>query len=329
MNVCFVDHTSVRFTKKGFITVDENNQTVVVGKKKGELYEDAYSNYFVAKAEFFRSFFIPIYLPNFVSMRDTTLGGVEYKVLEALDTFVHRYNPQTDKFDIPIYHNVYYYYNLDKHLLDYICAIPTDVDRNMAFKEEFWLDYDFEDHSAHYADVFDIKNERYAYYDFYDDNNNPPSVITLSSSATATDSVLNFPIVNLNGDTTSIAELDGWLLLDLWMFGCRPCYDWMNKVDIQRQSPEGFKPDAEGIRLVNINVLSNNSERIMELAHRYHAEKSMYHAKGLSTVLRLNSVPQFYLISPDKQVVYTSAYLNDYKELIEAKNQYTLTHTKK
>jgi hypothetical protein len=48
----------------------------------------------------------------------------------------------------------------------------------------------------------------------------------------------------------------------------------------------------------------------------------MYHAKGIGKILDMHVMPQYYLISPDKQIVYKSHDLGDYSELLQAKTEY-------
>ena len=48
----------------------------------------------------------------------------------------------------------------------------------------------------------------------------------------------------------------------------------------------------------------------------------MYSGKGLSGVIELRYFGYYYLISPDKQIVFETYHLGDYSELLEAKANY-------
>ena len=52
----------------------------------------------------------------------------------------------------------------------------------------------------------------------------------------------------------------------------------------------------------------------------------MYSGKGIGGVIELPYLGYFYLISPDKEVVYDSSNLGDYSELLKAKSDYEKQH---
>lgn len=319
----FTDGGSYQFTKKTVVFVDDDNRDILVGKRKGGFYKSEYSNCITRRCEWFRPFLFPKEGIGFKSMRDTILNGDPYKVLTHISNHTHFYNDSTRKYDIPFYHEVNYYYNTLTRVVDYICALPMDVENNRAWKEEYWLDYNFDVRDSIYNDIFNIEDEKYSHYSFHDDSN-PPYSITIYHTGVSeiSDSLLFYPLLDMRGDTTTLADFEGWLLLDFWSFGCKSCYQWLQDIDKERNSPQGFPLDAEGIQVVSINPLSDNIEKINELAQRFNFEEDSYSAKGICSLLDMRIQPKYYLLSPDKQIVYTSSFLGDYGELLEAKHQY-------
>lgn len=319
----FAEGCSYRFDKKTVVFVDDENRDIMVGKRKEMFYKTEYNNCITRRCEWFRPFLFPKESIRFKSMRDTVLNGDLYKVLTHISDHTHSYNDSTGKYDVPFYHEVNYYYNIHTRVVDYICALPMDVENNRAWKEEYWLDYDFDVRDSIYNDIFNVEDKKYSQYSFHDDSN-PPYSTTIYHTGVAeiSDSLLLYPLVNQNGDTTTLTDFEGWILLDFWYFGCKSCYQWLQTVDRDRKTPQGFALDAEGIQIISINPLSDNIEKIIELAKRFNAEGYTYSAKGISTLLEMRFLPTYYLISPDKQIVYKSNFLGEYKELLEAKKQF-------
>lgn len=321
--VYFYEGTSCQFNKQGVIIVDNDNRDIIIWKRKGAFYSDACSNYIYRRCDRFRPFIYPNEGFLVSSMYDTVLNGNPYKVLTYKSTHTHVYNDSTQKYDIPSYHIISYYFNIRTNTVEYICAQPMAVERNRAWKEEFWLDYDFSDKQSEYNDIFNSESERYQGYSHHDDDN-PPFSYTVNHIETTgiSDTLLQYPLISMEGDTTSLSEFEGWLLLDFWSFGCKSCYQWLQLLDKERNSPEGSILDAEGIQILSINPLSDNGPKIRELAKRFNAESFIYHAKGIGNLLDMRYMPRYYLLSPDKEIVYQSGNLGDYKKLIEAKRNY-------
>ena len=319
----FSEIGSYLFTKKTVVCVDDANHDIMVGKRKGDFYKSEYSNCITRRCEWFRPFLFPKEGIWFKSMRDTILNGDPYKVLTHISNHTHSYNDSTRKYDIPFYHEVNYYYNTLTRVVDYICALPMDVENNRAWKEEYWLDYNFDVRDSIYNDIFNIEDEKYSHYSFHDDSN-PPYSKTIYHTGTAeiSDTLLQYPLVDMHGDSTTLADLEGWLLLDFWSFGCKSCYQWLQNIDKERKTPKGFPLDAAGIQVISINPLSDNIEKINELAQRFNLEENTYSAKGICALLEMRIQPKYYLLSPDKQIVYSANHLGDYSELLEAKHRY-------
>ena len=61
---------------------------------------------------------------------------------------------------------------------------------------------------------------------------------------------------------------------------------------------------------------SNNMEYIEKYAKRHHSEDITYSAKGIFNAIDVNWWECYYLISPDKKVVYRAEKLGDYSEII-------------
>jgi hypothetical protein len=77
-----------------------------------------------------------------------------------------------------------------------------------------------------------------------------------------------------------------------------------------------------GIKIYAVNYSSNNLSLINKIADKTNSTDIMYSAKGLGNCIRIPSLGYYYLISPDKNVVFKDYKLGDYSELLKAKEEY-------
>ena len=78
-----------------------------------------------------------------------------------------------------------------------------------------------------------------------------------------------------------------------------------------------------------INHRSDNVELIRSIAEKTNTGDIIYYAKGMGGVINIPALGYYYLISPDKQIVYETSDLGDYSELLEAKANYEKQHKNK
>ncbi len=260
---------------------------------------------------------------RFDSMKDTTIADVPYKVLRRDDKTMGHYDWETGEITPDFYHMVYLY-NEQTKKLEYICATPFE-DNEQGWKQEYYLTISHDVDEAMLQQLFDFDNPEYAEYSRHDDQHMIYSWSYSSEKPSElTDSVLDYPIVSLSGDTTTIREEEGWLLLDFWFIGCSGCIAWFDTLAYEQQTLGYRVLEKNGIKILSINALSDNREMISEIATERKVQDIAYHAKGLGDVFDMHIMPQYYLISPDKQIVYKSNHLGDYSDLQETMKSHRL-----
>ncbi len=181
----------------------------------------------------------------------------------------------------------------------------------------------FEDKEDFFDSIFDFEADRYSRFSF----ENEYSMFGSNSSVdTATDALLKFPIVSLDNDTTCLYDKDGFVLLNFWGIGCPPCMKNLQRYKQQTDSLGYRILEKEGVTIMAINYLSNNMERLGELADETNTRDIMYSAKGMKSVIELRYIGYYYLLSPDKKLIYETSNLGDYSELLEAKENWEKQH---
>ena len=137
-----------------------------------------------------------------------------------------------------------------------------------------------------------------------------------------TDELLNFPVVNLKNDTIYLKDEDGCVLLNLWTFSCSSCIENLYRYKKQTDSLNYRVLEKEGIKIMAINYLSNNMNKIGEIATKTSTCDIVYSAKGMRQFISIPYLGYYYLLSPSKEVIYESSNLGDYSKLLEAKREY-------
>ena len=259
-------------------------------------------------------------LPMIERIADTTLLGVAYRKYEAKHSKKLVWNDETKEFDIPLQYVSQIWLNLATNQLDSV-FVHCVSDFRFGKKEYYRVSgVNHEDKSKFVDSLFNFDNPAYAGYSRHTETFPPYSRIG-SSNETLDESVLLFPFVGLQNDTVILGETERWLLLDLWQFGCPPCYQGFAQLQRERDSLGRGVLEGEGIRIVAANANSDNMELIAKVAEKYDAHNLLYAGKGLTSVLSLvnHAFPSYYLISPENEVVWRSNFLGNYTELLEAK----------
>ena len=260
-----------------------------------------------------------------VESKDTIINGTSFTVYTGHSGMVHLYNKETGRNDIPYDIVSVAYVNNETNCLDsvYYTNITDNEFKNETIIKVLGVSND--DKYQLIDSVFDFTSRSYAGYSLHD-NLNPPSNISATSNKELTDATLDFPLVSLDGDTTTIREEDGWLFLDFWFLGCAPCVESFQKIRREQDSLGYRVLEHEGIKMMLVNEISDNAELIRERMEKYGINDIIYTAKEFRKVYQATPCPYIILISPDKQKVFEAAgEVGDcYDKLLKAKKEYEM-----
>ncbi len=332
-----LDYFSKRFTtreiykirKKDVIIIDEDIYEFIYSKKvrvpylrSNELITNHYLEDCLYNVPFYNTFFSR--KPNIGYSKDSIIDGEHFKFFyykSHISTFID--------YGISYYHFVALCFN-SQNLLEYIdinLAVPyTDFLKGVIPKRTIYrfTDYSFEDKNSYYDSIFDPNNISYKKYTKHDDDNPAYSYLNNTKDSILTDTLLNYPIVSLQNDTTTIKDEEGWLLLDFWFFGCRSCKEWIYSLKEERDSLGYLVLESKGIKIMSINSLSNNTEKIKKEMAGLDADYFTYHAKGINRYFHFKSMPYYILISPQKEIMFQGrkSDLGDYSEILRIVDSY-------
>ena len=174
--------------------------------------------------------------------------------------------------------------------------------------------------------VFNLNSPRYARFSHHDENN-PENPWT--NNHEITDEVLNFPLVKPNWDTVKLSEYEDWVLLNVWSNSCAPCIENLRNYGQEKDSLGYRVLEREGITILAVNQSSDNMDLIRDIGEKTGTTDLVCSGKGLSGLITLHYYGYYFLVSPDKQIVYETSELGDYSELLEAKSNYEILHQNK
>ncbi len=241
---------------------------------------------------------------KFNGIADTMINGEAYTVLTKDDMSSHFFNDTTQEFDIPNYRTIKYYCSQAHGGLRFVVASPMDYPGNGAHEfgtRRYDIGISYENHQAYIDSVTDFENPCYSTFTRHNNTDNPPLSWLWRSTENRqlTNEVVDFPIVSLRGDTTSFKQQHGWVLAYFWYVGCKPCHLLMKQLHDDPAILEMLQ--RKNIRFMMINPLAANAGSLLPLVEKHGLEPYTYHAKGLSALFGIKSMPRLILISPDRK----------------------------
>ena len=215
-------------------------------------------------------------------------------------------------------YNIYKFDNDERSVCYYVNATTNIMDS--AYCEVFeyhskdhytFYDFNYDSRQTYIDSIFNFENKEYEKYSRY--NLATPSPYW-SIDTIVTDKLLDFPLVDLKNDTTSLREHEGWILLNFWTFNYESCMKQLERYAHEKDSLGYRIIEKEGVKIMAINYLSNNMKYIEKVAKRFDCDDIIYSGKEIYSVIYPSCY--YYLISPDKKVVLTTNKLEDYEGIL-------------
>lgn len=316
-----------KITKSSAVTIDEGENKIITYKRKfGGQYNDMgvfqhlgnYNEYLWYYMMPFRNRFV---LPSAFNLKEySDLCNGNDSIREYIGNgATGYYYDYVDSIRKEVTREVYSYVNNNTNVLDSI-RINYIVDNEISSQRIIRIsNLRYDDRQQFIDSIFDPSDSKYAKFSRHDEKN-PENPWTENHEIN--DKVLQFPLVNLDGDTTTLAENKGWVLLNVWTINCGPCIENLQNYGHEKDSLGYRVLEHEGIKILAVNQSSDNMELIRSIGEKTGTSDLMYSGKGLSGVIELPYLGYYYLISPDKQIVYESGHLGDYSDLLKAKAKY-------
>lgn len=307
--------------------VNPVTRELTVVDKDGDAGWNAYQQYLL------HEFLFPIVNPSshkakwlqFVALTDSVIDGTAYKVVHAAKKDMLGCNPVTGEYDVPLFFDVYYCFNPLSRQVERVVCQPMDTTVNYLPESEYIIRFEpLANADSAVQDLFDLESPRYAGYSRHDDAFPPFSWRwNTGDSNVLSPEVLAYPLHNLDGTTTTLRQQQGWMLVDFWMFNCPACRKQMLEWEKERTDNGITVLERAGIHILPVNATSDNTALLArEDSICCSARHRLFHAKGIGRYIFMQNMPQYYLILPDKKIVYQTQMLGDYSDLLKAMRDY-------
>ena len=216
-----------------------------------------------------------------------------------------------------------YYIDKSNYELDSVIWVSTrkDGERYIAKKEIVTSIETFNMNEI--RDLFNFDHPQYAEFSRHNSKNEPYSFSDSENEDLSIPKVTSFELQDLNNNKTSIQNEKGWVLLDIWEFGCKGCYAGFKRMGQQIDSIGQTVLEKNGVKVICVNPMSDNMELIAKVAEKYNVHNLLYAGKGLTALIAIPSYPTYYLLSPQSEVVKKGTHFTD-DEILDAIKQYNL-----
>lgn len=250
-----------------------------------------------------RSFMPQPYLWGFRQKSDTVVDGRKCYILRGtkadrftVDTVTGERTPVVTK----------YVWFCDAHNAE-IFRIDVAVSNPGLHKTILISDYSYDNRDAYVDSLFFANPDIGSMKHFDCSQSLPPSLIDMNEGTLAMgDSLFDHPIVSLDGDTTTLNQQQGWVLLDLWTIRCKPCMELPRALAREQEESGRRLMEQAGIKIMYVNATARPTGKMRQHVVQWGCEDVTYACEGLLSLMKESSVPQLYLISPDKQIVWHS-----------------------
>lgn len=250
--------------------------------------------------------------------------SVNYALYKDLDTVIRK-EPclvfYASNFNEKHRRDAIYYVNKTNYELDSVIWMSTGTNGNRyVAKKEILTDIENFD-IKEIEGLFNFENPQYSEFTRHDGKNEPYSYADSENEDFSIPKVTSFELQDLNGNKTTIQNEKGWVLLDIWEFGCKGCYAGFKRMGQQIDSIGQTVLEKNGVKVICVNPMSDNMEYIAKVAEKYNVHNLLYAGKGLTTLIAIPSYPSYYLLSPKNEVVKKGTHFKD-EEILEAIKQY-------
>jgi hypothetical protein len=111
---------------------------------------------------------------------------------------------------------------------------------------------------------------------------------------------------------------NSWILLVTWYEGCSACKTWIANYTKEKKEKGFSELEKNGIKVICINPFAKDFIRMRKTEELLNAKGLLYSANGLHKVIDLYRFPSYYLISPNKEIVFsTSSIIKDNQIFVE------------
>ena len=130
------------------------------------------------------------------------------------------------------------------------------------------------------------------------------------------DRLLDAHLIGIGGRDTTLRDFKGWVLVDIWSFGCRPCIRFANRMSAEKDSLGYRVLEHEGVSVVCINPTSKLTDHLANYAREHDIADICYSGNQIIGSINWFSTPYYLLLSPKGEILFRGNDLGDNYEKI-------------
>ncbi len=240
--------------------------------------------------------------------RDTICGNTPYWVFMLTDNSLGLMDGETF---VPNDDSIFFFVNKSSYLVDRM---------DLHSRNKLWAQYGHQDARCIFhnlkildrvptpGDEWNIESSRYKNTPKYDikqhipaslSNLRPPQQYKITDRQ-----ILDYPLLNYQGDTISIGQTKGWILIDMFQYGCRPCAEYHKKLHDESKDDGLCQLEEKGVSVMCIHPKTGLSDSFKQYVEKFGLQRRACCARELAPLIaNLHSYPKYYLISPDKKII--------------------------
>ncbi len=164
------------------------------------------------------------------------------------------------------------------------------------------------------------KDTTIAFFNMNKEEFSPSDGIIVSPNEIDLDVLLDGPLINASLDTTILRGIEGWVLVDIIGFHCAPCIQFTRQMEKERQELGYRRLEHEGIKVMCVIPHCTDTATFTAFVERHKISDIAYSAPALDGLVKY--VPDYILLSPDKQIAFRGSSLGkEYEKLLKAKKE--------
>lgn len=233
----------------------------------------------------------------------------------------YRFNDDTQEYDIPVIKTIKIYCDNNS---GWIPEVDIKTPEDIEYKYYF-TNINVSSNAHLYDSDFNLSNIEYKTYSYYDLTKTfAPSEIAGTErprDTILTNEILSFPLSGADGDTVYLRDEAGWILIEFWTYGCKPCAKFLQTIQDEKNSLGYRRLENEGINIYCINTYGGVTEHMIQYAKTFDAEDIVYSSRQM-IALDYTFTPTYYLFAPNRDLVYRGYDKDIINTLLKAKRNY-------
>lgn len=255
-------------------------------------------------------------------IQDTIIEGKRYDILFGKTcTFIStNHKGESTKY----YNEIEILFNKEIDFIESVKWQEMKLDGTPMYdKDEYaicrYTNLSFENKDTEFVNIFNENNPVYTIFEHCNDTNPSKAYVVKGKEFTVlTNEILEWNLVNSDKDTTNLKNENSWILLVTWYEGCSACKTWIANYTKEKKEKGFSELEKNGIKVICINPFAKDFSRMRKTEELLNAKGLLYSANGLHKVIDMYRFPSYYLISPNKEIVFsTSSIIKDNQIFVE------------